>query len=122
MAGIGPDDVSVAEVHDAFAPAELIYYEELGFCVEGEGGAYIDLGRSAIGGDGVAVNPSGGLLSRGHPFGATGLAQIAELTWQLRGRAGGRQVEDARVGLAHTMGGTIFELEANACAVHILTT
>lgn len=122
MAGLGPSDVDVAEVHDAFAPGELIYYEELGFCAEGEGGAYIDENRSAIGGDGVAVNPSGGLLSRGHPFGATGLAQIAELTWQLRGRAGDRQVEGARVGLAHTMGGTIFELEANACAVHVLTT
>jgi acetyl-CoA acetyltransferase len=122
MAGIGPEDVNVAEVHDAFAPGELIYYEELGFCGEGEGSAYIDAGRSAIGGDGVAVNPSGGLLSRGHPFGATGLAQIAELTWQLRGQADARQVEGARVGLAHTMGGTIFELEANACAVHILTT
>ncbi|MGH2784328.1 MAG: thiolase family protein [Actinomycetota bacterium] len=122
MAGIGPEDVDLAEVHDAFAPGELIYYEELGFCGEGEGGAYIDAGRSAIGGDGVAVNPSGGLLSRGHPFGATGLAQIAELTWHLRGRAGERQVPDAKVGLAHTMGGTLFELEANACAIHILTT
>ena len=122
MAGIGPEDIDVAEVHDAFAPGELLYYEELGFCEEGKGGAYIDEGRSAIGGDGVAVNPSGGLLSRGHPFGATGLAQIAELTWQLRGQAGERQCEGARVGLAHTMGGTIFELEANACAVHVLTT
>jgi acetyl-CoA acetyltransferase len=120
-AGIGPKDVDVAEVHDAFAPGEIFYYEELGFCEEGKGGVYIDEGASEIGGDGVAVNPSGGLLSRGHPFGATGLAQIAELTWQLRREAGDRQVDGARVGLAHTMGGTIFELEANACAVHILT-
>lgn len=120
MAGVEPGDVDVAELHDAFAPGEILYYEELGFCGAGEGGAYIDAGRSEIGGDGVAVNPSGGLLSRGHPFGATGIAQVAELTWQLRGQAGSRQVEDARVGVAHTMGGTVFELEANACAVHVL--
>lgn len=122
MAGVGPGDVDVAEVHDAFAPGELLAYEELGFCAEGEGGSYIESGRSSIGGDGVAVNPSGGLLGRGHPFGATGLAQIAELTWQLRNQAGDRQVANARVGLAHTMGGTLLDLEANACAIHILTT
>lgn len=122
MAGVGPDDVDVAECHDAFAPGELVCYEELGFCPQGDGGAYIDAGRSEIGGEGVAVNPSGGLLSRGHPFGATGLAQIAELTWHLRGRAGDRQVEGARVAVSHTMGGSTFELEANACAVHVLVT
>jgi acetyl-CoA acetyltransferase len=121
MAGVAPEDVDVAEVHDAFAPGELLYYEELGFCGHGEGGEYVERGRAEIGGDGVAVNPSGGLLSRGHPFGATGLAQIAELTAQLRGTAGDRQVDGARVGVAHTMGGTVFELEANACAVHVLT-
>jgi acetyl-CoA acetyltransferase len=121
MAGIGPHDIDVAELHDAFAPGELLYYEGLGFCGEGEGGSYIDQGRPAIGGDGVAVNPSGGLLSRGHPFGATGLAQIAELAWQLRGCAGDRQVCEPKVALAHTVGGTVFELEANACAVHVLT-
>ncbi|MGD9946742.1 MAG: thiolase family protein, partial [Burkholderiaceae bacterium] len=77
-------------------------------------------GKATIGGGGVAVNPSGGLLSRGHPMGASGLAQIHELALQLRGRAGARQVADARTGLAHIMGGNVSELDSNACLVHIL--
>lgn len=120
QAGIGPGDLDVAEVHDAFAPGELIAYEALGLCAEGEGGLYVDSGCADIGGEGVAVNPDGGVLSRGHPLGATGVAQVAEVFWQLSGRAGDRQVEGAKVGIAHVMGGTLFELEASACAVHVL--
>lgn len=120
MASVGPEDIDVAEVHDAFAPAEILAYEELGFCGRGEGGEYVDRGMSEIDGKGVPVNTGGGLLSRGHPLGATGLAQIAELTWQLRGDATGRQVQKARTALAHNMGGTVFELEANACMITIL--
>jgi benzoylsuccinyl-CoA thiolase BbsB subunit len=120
-AGVGPADVDTCEMHDAFTVGEILHYEALGFCKPGEGGRYVETGKSAIGGGGVAVNPGGGLLSRGHPLGATGGAQLAELTWQLRGEAGGRQVEGARVALAHTMGGTVYELESNVCAVHVLT-
>jgi acetyl-CoA acyltransferase len=107
IAGIGPEDVHVAELHDASAPAELIHYENLGFCEPG-GGA-IELLRSGatdIGGR-LSVNPSGGLLSRGHPIGATGAAQIVELTQQLRGRAGARQRPAAKVALAENNGGQL---------------
>jgi benzoylsuccinyl-CoA thiolase BbsB subunit len=120
LAGIGPADVDVCEMHDPFTIAEIIHYEDLGFCKPGEGGSFVAEGRSAIGGD-IAVSPSGGLLAKGHPLGATGVAQIAELFWQLRGEAGGYQVEGARVGLAHTVGGGVSKLEAGACGVHILT-
>ncbi len=119
QAGIGPGEVDVCELHDPFTIAELMHYEDLGFCAPGEGGRFIAEGRSAIGGD-VAVSPSGGLLARGHPLGATGVAQIAELFWQLRGEAGGHQAPGARVGLAHTVGGGVTKLEAAACGVHIL--
>lgn len=119
-AGIGPEDVDVCEVHDAFTIGEILHYEALGFCAKGEGGRYVESGKSSIGGGGVAVNPSGGLLSRGHPLGATGTAQIAELTWHLRGEAGARQVEGARVAVSHTMGGTVYEMESNVCAIHVL--
>ena len=122
QAGIGPEDIDVAEVHDAFAPAEIMSYEDLGFCDEGEGGQYVARGMADIGGKGIPVNTGGGLLSRGHPLGATGLAQIAELTWQLRGQAGARQIEGAKTALAHNMGGTVFELEANACMITVLQT
>jgi acetyl-CoA acetyltransferase len=118
-AGLGPDDVDVVETHDPFAIAELIHYEDLGFCAPGEGGRFIQEGGSEIGGD-VAFSPSGGLLAKGHPLGATGVAQIAELFWQLRGEAGDRQVPGARVGLAHTVGGGVTQLESGACSVHIL--
>jgi benzoylsuccinyl-CoA thiolase BbsB subunit len=116
-AGLGPGDVDVCEMHDPFTIAEIIHYEDLGFCAPGEGGDYVESGRSAIGGSGVAVSPSGGLLSKGHPLGATGVAQVAELFWQLAGMAGARQVPGARIGLAHTVGGGVTQLEAGASAV-----
>jgi acetyl-CoA acetyltransferase len=119
-AGIGPEDVDACEVHDAFTIGEILHYEALGFCEDGEGGRYVETGKSSIGGGGVVVNPSGGLLSRGHPLGATGTAQITELTWQLRGEAGERQVDGAKVAVSHTMGGTVYEMESNVCAVHVL--
>lgn len=118
-AGIAPADVDLCEMHDPFTIAEIIHYEDLGFCAPGEGGRFIAEGRSAIGGD-VAVSPSGGLLAKGHPLGATGVAQIAEIFWQLRGEAGRCQVPGARVGLAHTVGGGVSKLEAGACGVHLL--
>ncbi|MEW6262703.1 MAG: thiolase family protein [Thermodesulfobacteriota bacterium] len=120
MAGLGPGDVDVCELHDPFTIAEIIHYEDLGFCGPGEGGRYIEEGRSEIGGRGVAVGPSGGLLGRGHPLGATGVAQLCELFWQLRGEAGPRQVPEAKVGLAHVVGGGVTNLESGACSVHVL--
>jgi acetyl-CoA acetyltransferase len=119
QAGIGPNDVDLCELHDPFTIAELVHCEDLGFCAAGDGGRYVDEGRFDIGGD-VAVSPSGGLLARGHPLGATGVAQIAEIFWQLRGEAGERQVPNARVGLAHTVGGGVTQIEAGATSVHIL--
>jgi acetyl-CoA acetyltransferase len=119
QAGIGPEDISVAEVHDAFTVAELLHYENLGFCAPGEAPKLLRDRITWLGGR-LPVSPGGGLLARGHPPGATGLAQIAELTWQLRGQAGPRQVEGARVGLAHTQGATIPTLEANATQVTLL--
>jgi len=119
VAGIGPEDIQVAEVHDASSPAELIIYEELGFCQHGEGGRLVDEGATALGGR-LPVNPSGGLLAKGHPVGATGIAQIAEIFWQLRGEAGKRQVAGAKVGLTENGGGMV-RGEAAAVAVHILT-
>lgn len=119
VAGLGPEDLDVAEVHDASAPAELIIYEELGLCQQGEGGRLIDEGATALGGK-IPVNPSGGLLAKGHPVGATGTAQIAEIFWQLRGEAGKRQVEGAKVGLTENGGGMV-RGEAAALAVHILS-
>lgn len=103
QAGIGPEDVSVAEVHDCFTVAEILHYEDLGFCSKGEGGSLIDRKETEIDGR-IPVNPSGGLLSKGHPIGATGVAQIVELVDQLKGRAGARQVKNAKVGLAHCLG------------------
>jgi benzoylsuccinyl-CoA thiolase BbsB subunit len=120
QAGLGPSDIDVCEMHDPFTIAELMHYEDLGFCSPGEGGRFAAEGRGAIGGE-VAVSPSGGLLAKGHPLGATGVAQVAELFWQLRGEAGGYQVPGARVGLAHTVGGGVTKLEAAACGIHILT-
>ena len=101
--GYGPDDVDVAEVHDCFSITELITYEDLGFCADGEGGDYVDSGEPWLDGD-RPVNPSGGLLSKGHPIGATGVAQIAEIYEQLRGEAGDVQVDDPEVGLQHNIG------------------
>lgn len=102
-AGIGPEDVNVIELHDCFTPNEIITYEALGLCKEGEGAKLVEDGAVTYGGKWV-VNPSGGLLSKGHPLGATGLAQCAEMVWQLRGLAEGRQVEGARVALSHNIG------------------
>lgn len=104
MAGIGPRDVDLAEVHDCFAVAEVIAYEELGFCEKGEGGPFVEKGRSDYGGD-VVVNPRGGLMGCGHPLGATGVAQAVEVFEQLRGDAGARQVHDAAIGLTHNNSG-----------------
>ncbi len=103
QAGLGPEDVDVIELHDCFSTNELITYEGLGLCEEGGGGALIDSGDVTYGGRWV-VNPSGGLLSKGHPIGATGLAQCYELNRQLRGRADARQVDGARVALQHNLG------------------
>jgi acetyl-CoA acetyltransferase len=103
QAGIGPDELDVVELHDCFAQNELITYEALGLCREGDAAAFIDAGDNTYGGKTV-TNPSGGLLSKGHPLGATGLAQCFELTHQLRGSAGQRQVQDARIGLQHNLG------------------
>jgi acetyl-CoA acetyltransferase len=119
MAGCKPQDIDVVEVHDAAAIAEVLYYEALGLCSSGDGLAFLDSGATAIGGQ-VPVNPSGGLLCRGHPLGATGLAQVAELTWQLRGEAEDRQVAGARTALAHCTGGGIWGVDNGVCAVHIL--
>ncbi|MFF1630785.1 lipid-transfer protein [Streptomyces sp. NPDC058272] len=101
--GLGIDDVDVIELHDCFSINELLTYEALGMCEEGESGKLVESGATTYGGRWV-VNPSGGLISKGHPLGATGIAQVAELVWQLRGEAGARQVADARVGLAHNIG------------------
>jgi acetyl-CoA acetyltransferase len=113
-AGVGPADVSVAEVHDATAMGEIIQVENLGFCAFGEGGAMAERGDTAIGGR-IPVNPSGGLESKGHPVGATGIGQVHELVAQLRGEAGPRQVEGARIALAENGGGLQGIEEAVAC-------
>lgn len=118
-AGVGPEDIAVAEVHDAFTIGEVATVEALGLAPEGEAGTYAAKGVTALGGR-QPVNPSGGLLSRGHPLGATGVAQIAEIVGQLRGRAGGRQVDGASLGLVETMGGGVAGIDGNACVVAIL--
>lgn len=112
-AGIGPEDVDLALVHDAFANEEIEYYELLGFCRDGEGERLVEEGATAIGGR-IPFNTDGGLIARGHPGGPTGLAQIHELVTQLRGEAGARQVADARVGLAQLVGG------GSVCTVSLL--
>jgi acetyl-CoA acyltransferase len=103
QSGLAPDDVDVIELHDCFSSNELLTYEALGLCAEGEGAKLVDNDDTTYGGRWV-VNPSGGLISKGHPLGATGLAQCSELTWQLRGTADKRQVEGARVALQHNIG------------------
>jgi acetyl-CoA acyltransferase len=119
MAGLGPEDIDMAELHDATAPAELVLYEEMGFCPRGEGGRLIDSGYTSLGGR-LPVNTSGGLISKGHPIGATGTAQIYEAFVQLRGEAGERQVQGAKVALTENGGGMIRGENAVA-AVHILS-
>lgn len=118
-AGLGPHDLSLVELHDASAPAELMAYESIGLCGKGEGGALVESGATRLGGR-IPVSTSGGLLRKGHPIGATGLAQVVEITEQLQGRAGPRQVEGARVGLCHNGGGNIGSDAAAQC-VSILT-
>ena len=118
-AGIGPEDIDVIEVHDAAAPAELIVYEEIGLCGPGEAAKLLANGDTALGGR-VPVNPSGGLSSKGHPIGATGCAQIVELVDQLRGRAGARQVPEAKVALAENGGGFLSD-DLAAVVITILT-
>jgi acetyl-CoA acetyltransferase len=116
-AGVGPEDINLIELHDCFATAELVHYENLGICGDGEAGRLIDEGETALGGR-IPVNVSGGLLSKGHPLGATGIANIYEISTHLRGEAGARQVEGARIGLTHVVGGG--PNLGTACAVHIL--
>ncbi len=113
-AGIGPGELSVIECHDASAPAEILAYESLGLCAKGDGGKLLDEGATRLGGR-IPVNTSGGLLRKGHPVGATGLAQIVELTEQLQGRSSSRQVDGARVGLAHNGGGNVGSDAAAMC-------
>jgi acetyl-CoA acetyltransferase len=103
QSGFGPENVDVVELHDCFSCNEMITYEALGLCPEGTGGAFVDSGANTYGGQ-VVVNPSGGLISKGHPLGATGLAQCAELNWQLRGEADKRQVPGATIALQHNLG------------------
>jgi len=113
MAGIGPEDVDLVELHDCFATAEILHYENLGICGDGEAGKLIDDGDVALGGR-IPVNVSGGLLSKGHPLGATGIANIYEVSTHLRGEAGARQVEGAKIGLTHVIG------LGSACGIHVL--
>ncbi|MCB2227087.1 MAG: thiolase family protein [Desulfarculaceae bacterium] len=119
-AGMGPVDLDLVECHDAFSISEILHYEALGLCPPGEGGRFVAEGHASLGGR-VPVNPSGGLLSRGHPVGATGVAQVVELVSQLRGRAETRQIPGARVGLAHCMGGDKAG-DTKSCTVIILST
>jgi acetyl-CoA C-acetyltransferase len=113
MADVGPEDIDVAEVHDCFTIAEIVATEDLGFVAAGEGGPTLDTGETALGGR-LPVNPSGGLIAKGHPVGASGVAQIYELVRQLQGTAI-NQVVGAEIGLAHNLGGS-----GAAATVHIL--
>jgi len=118
MAGMGPEDIQAAEVHDATAFGELYQSEQMGFCPEGQGGPFAESGATAIGGK-IPINPSGGLMARGHPIGASGLAQIYELVTHLRGEAEKRQVDGCRIAMAENGGGFLGMGEA-AMAIHIL--
>ena len=118
IAGVGPEDVSLLEIHDAASFGELKMTEQLGFCKRGEGGPFAESGATTLGGK-IPVNVSGGLISRGHPLAATGIAQIYELTTQLRGEAGKRQVDGARIGMSENGGGQIYFEEASM-GIHIL--
>jgi len=119
MAGLGPEDIDLVELHDAFAPEEMLRYEDLGLCQTGEGTRLIRERVTWVGGK-VPVNPSGGLLALGHPLSASGVRNIAEIVLHLRGQAGDRQTPNARVGLSHMLGGSLAGLEAGACGIHIL--
>lgn len=119
QAGLGPEDLDLVECHDAFSIAEILHYEALGLCERGQGGRLVASGATELGGQ-IPVNVSGGLLSRGHPIAATGVAQIVELVTQLRHEAGSRQVADCRVGLAHCMGGDKSG-DAKSCTVSVFS-
>ncbi|MGV3494308.1 MAG: thiolase family protein [Ramlibacter sp.] len=119
QAGLTPGDVDVVELHDAFTIAELLYYEALGLAPHGEAVSLLHSGATALGGR-VPVNPSGGLLAKGHPLGATGVAQMVEILWHLQGRAGARQAQGARIGLTQCTGGGIAGVDHAASSVHIL--
>ncbi|MCQ4325572.1 propanoyl-CoA acyltransferase [Stutzerimonas stutzeri] len=119
QAGVEPKDVGVVELHDAFTIAELLYYEALGLAAPGEAVALLHSGATRVGGR-VPVNPSGGLLAKGHPLGATGVAQMVELMWQLQGRAGARQANAPRIGVAQCTGGGIAGVDHAASSVHVL--
>jgi acetyl-CoA acetyltransferase len=116
-AGMSAGDLDLVELHDCFATAELVHYENLGLCPDGEAGRLIDSGETALGGR-IPVNSSGGLLSKGHPLGATGIANLYEVATQLRGAAGARQVSGAKIGLTHVCGGS--PDRGSACVIHIL--
>jgi acetyl-CoA acetyltransferase len=118
-AGLGPEDIDLAEIHDAFTINEFLYSDALGFSKPGEAVKLLEDGETTIGGK-IPINPSGGLLSRGHPIGPTGAAQIVEVTRQLQGRAGDLQVEGAKIGLTHVTGGGVAGLDHGACTMHIL--
>jgi len=120
MAGIGPEDLDLIELHDAFACEEIIHYEDMGICKPGEGIKLLRSGATALGGK-IPVNPSGGLLSLGHPLAASGVRVIGELALHLRNQAGKRQVPNAKVGMAQMLGGMDNGLEAGAAGIHILT-
>lgn len=118
QAGIGPKDLDMIELHDAFSIAELVYYEAFGLTESRSAAALLRDGETTFGGS-VVVNPSGGLLAKGHPVGASGVAQVAEAFWQLTGQAGARQVDDARWALTHVTGGGTAGLDHGACTIHI---
>ena len=113
-----PEDIDVIELHDAFTIAELVYYEALGLCNSGQSAALLRDGATTYGGK-VVVNPSGGLLAKGHPVGASGAAQAVEVFWHLTGQAGARQVDGARLALTHVTGGGISGMDHGACTVHL---
>lgn len=120
MASIAPDDLDLVEMHDCFTIAEIVRMEGLDLIPTGQGAAWTEAGKTSIGGT-LPVNPSGGLLSRGHPVGATGMAQVCELYWQLTGQAGGRQVEDAKLGLAYCKGGTVSGTDGGSVSVVVMS-
>ncbi|MGL3337869.1 thiolase family protein [Pseudomonas aeruginosa] len=119
-AGISPEDIDLVEMHDCFTIAEIVRLEGLGLIPKGEGAVWTANGKTSIGGA-LPVNPSGGLLSRGHPVGATGMAQVCELYWQLTGQAGQRQVENARLGLAYCKGGTVSGTDGGSVTTVVMT-
>ncbi|MEE1570931.1 MAG: thiolase family protein, partial [Acidimicrobiales bacterium] len=118
-AGIGPDDIDLAEVHDCFSIAEVLRVEGLGLFEQGSYPTAVERGEADIGGR-LPINPSGGLIGKGHPLGGTGVAQVVEVVRQLRGEVGDRQVEGAKVGVAHCRGGKAVGIEGAACTVQVL--